>query len=263
MTNQIQNQKQTLRQTLKNPEILHFRTPEVFATYLQNRSAPTWFTKVCVHHTAIPTVVQWRGLSTMQNMLYYYRRLGWTSFPHIFVAPDGVWQMNNVLLRGTHANAANAFSIGVEVVGNYDTGVWQEPICTYAVETIQLLLQWRSLNNQDIVFHRSYNPSKSCPGRAITFPWVQEQLNNTTSENRTYKVITDHARIRQGPATSYPIAGKLMSGDMFISSAVKEDETGMHIGGKNTWAHITKTIKAPNNVDSLGFVHTSLLEQIG
>jgi len=246
---------------IKNPDIQHFRTPEAFYTYLANTQAPTWCTKICIHHTVVPTVAQWRGLASMQAMLAYYRRLGWVTFPHIYVAPDGIWQMNNVQLRGTHANAANAFSIGVEVVGNYDARVWEDPIYTYAVDVIQGLLQWRALKDTDIVFHREYNSSKSCPGKAITKDWVRKQIK-PADKDVCYRVTQDYSRVRQGPSTLYPVAGQLMKGDVFLSSALKPDEQGMYIGGLNTWAHTTKTVQTSsgNSIDHLGFVHTSLLE---
>ena len=248
---------------IKNPDIRHFRTPEAFLSYLANTQAPSWCTKICIHHTVVPTIAQWRGLSSMQAMLAYYRRLGWVTFPHLYVAPDGIWQMNNIRLKGTHANAANAFSVGVEVVGNYDQRVWEEPIYTYAVDTIKYLLQWRGLTDKDIIAHREYNSAKTCPGRSITNQWVRAQLGAAPPEAVRYRVKQDYSRVRQGPSTSYPVAGRLMKGDTFISSALKADESGMFIGGVNMWAHTTKTIQtSQGNIDHLGFIHTSLLERI-
>lgn len=250
-----------------NPMLLHFRTVEEFQAYLGNLLPPKWFKKVAVHHTVIPTVKQWRGLATMQSMLNFYQSLHWGSYPHIFAAPDGIWQMNNVLLKGTATNAANDFSIAVEVVGNYDKHVWQEPVYSYAVASIASLQRWNNLNERDIVFHRTYNNTKSCPGNAIHFNWVVDQLQayNADDLNKviTYRVKFDNSRIRQGPAITYPVAGMLYAGDTFISVAQKEDEGEEVINGKSTWAHVTKAINTKDKVDNLGFVHTSLLEPVG
>lgn len=250
-----------------NPLILHFRTPEDFKGYLANLTAPKWFTKVAVHHTLSPTVPQWRGLATMKSILGYYQNvLRWNSYPHIFVAPDGIWQMNNVLELGTHTNAANKFSIAVEVVGNYDKHVWQEPIHTYALETILALQKWNKLHTSDIVLHRRYNTDKTCPGKAISFDWVVNSLEELAIEEAIktvkYRVRFNDSRIRQGPGTHYPIAGKLFTGDIFISEALKEDEGEEYINGVNTWAHVTKAVNTKEKVDNLGFVHRSLLEVI-
>jgi N-acetylmuramoyl-L-alanine amidase len=247
-----------------NPLMEHFRTPEDFHAYLANLVAPRWFKKVTVHHTVIPTVNQWRGKASMEGMLAYYRGLGWKRFPHIFIAPDGIWQMNNVLAKGIHANAANSFSIGVEVVGNYDSIQWQEPIFSYAIEGITSLQLWGKLQTSDIVLHRTYNNEKTCPGTAISYDWIVNNLEAFRRESRRtkYRVLFDKSRIRQGPSTRYPISGMLHAGDTFISHALKTDESQETINGETTWAHVTQAINTRSEVDQLGFVHRSLLEII-
>lgn len=250
-----------------NPLILHFRAPDEFEQYLGTLRAPLWFKKVAVHHTAVPTVKQWRGRGTMNGMLDFYRGKGWTGFPHIYVAPDGIWTMNNLLLKGVHTNAANSFAIGVEVVGNYDNTVWQEPIYSYAVETITSLQRWGRLATNDIVLHRTYNPEKTCPGKAITFDWVVAQLTKYQESQEgkvvTYRVLFNNSYIRQGPSRAYAVAGKMQRGDTFTSVALKDDERGEDINGKKKWAHVTKAIETKEGVDNLGFIHLSMLEVIG
>ena len=58
---------------MKNPNIIQWRTPEDLGAYLKTIAPPKWFKKVAVHHTEVPTVASWRGLSTMNSMLNYYR----------------------------------------------------------------------------------------------------------------------------------------------------------------------------------------------
>jgi hypothetical protein len=252
---------------MQNPYILHFRTPEDFGAYLSHLAPPIWFQKVAIHHTEIPTVASWRGRRTMDGMLNFYQSKGWRSYPHIYIGPDGIWQMNNVLLRGTHTNAANPYSIAIEVVGNYNNDVWKEPIYSYTLDTILLLQRWKKLHMGDIILHRSYNSAKTCPGSAIGYDWIQRQLymhvqNNTAPTEYNYRVKYDGSRIRQGPSLHYPIAGMLRAGDTFTSIAIKEDEFKETVNGETTWAHVTKAIKTHEQVDNLGFVHTSLLERI-
>lgn len=261
---ELQRAKQS--QDFTNPKLLHFRTVDDFAVYLSSLLPPSWFRKVAIHHTVVPTVAQWRGLPSLQAVLRYYQRLGWKSYPHLFVAPDGIWQMNNLLLRGTHANIANGFSIGIEVVGNYDNTTWAEPIYTYTLETILHLQKWRGLDSTDIVLHRDYNKTKSCPGKKITYDWIQQQLQEITGDVVValdkYRVRLDKSRIRQGPALAYPVAGMLYAGDTFLSAAVKRDEAGAVVSGKSEWVHVTKAIATQNQVSDLGFVHSSLVEKI-
>src|SRR5688500_741086 len=182
---------------MKNPSIVQWRSPEEPGAYLQTISPPKWFKKVAVHHTDVPTVANWLGLPTMNDMLNFYYGKRWKAFPHIFVGPDGIWQMNNLLLKGIHTNEANNFAIGVEVVGNYDRVTWQEPIYSYAVDTIQMLQKWGGLQQHDIVLHRTYNPIKTCPGKMITFDWIMAQLDKAKNiDEVTYRVIFDGVRIR-------------------------------------------------------------------
>lgn len=78
-----------------------------------------------------------------------------------------------------------------------------------------------------------------------------------------YRVIPPVVNVRQSPKRiDTNIAGVLYAGDEFYSAALKTDENGEYISGKNTWAHITKGISRGKIIDGLGFVHTSVLTTI-
>lgn len=253
-----------------NYDIKHFRTPLEFQSYVNTLIKPSWFTHIITHHTAIPTVIQWQGYRSVVGALnYYIGTKGWSRFPHIFVAPDGIWTMNKLTERGIHANAANPFSIGIEVVGNYDTLLWQEPILTYAMEAHATLVRWGNIPLDNIEPHRKYNLTKTCPGTAIGMPWVKSGVHQVLSANNksVWRVVADVINIRQGPNVNYQLAGKLYKNDEFISEAVKLDEheefiTGVN-GKTNTWAHITTANIRGLSVSGIGFVHTSNLMKIG
>lgn len=141
-------------------------------------------TKVVLHHTWRPTVAQWRGLRSMQGMQQYYAGKGWTSAPHIYVGPDGIWLFTPMSQIGIHANMGNGslmagwYSIGVEMVGDYDhvrpSGfIWEATKAVIGGVSQRL----NSAPHQLLSFHREYTQTKSCPGWAVTKDWVGAEVD--------------------------------------------------------------------------------------
>lgn len=164
-------------------DIRHWPTLQAFQAHLwaHDPGIAPWARGIVVHHTIKPTVVQWAGRETMDGLLRYYRdqvawtdaqgrpQKGWPAGPHLFIAPDGIWQLTPLNLPGVHANSANAWAWGIEVVGNYDRAGWPPPIAELAVGAMVELLRWRSLScdTASVAPHREFNQTKSCPGNAI------------------------------------------------------------------------------------------------
>jgi hypothetical protein len=136
--------------------------------------------RVVLHHTWKPTVAQWRGLASMKGMQTFYAGKGWTAAPHIYVGPDGIWLATPMSDVGIHAGSGNSgnwngkwsYSIGLEMVGNYDSkrpdgAVWEGSKAVMAGLAKRLNIAPRSL----IYFHRDFS-KKSCPGWAVTKEWV-------------------------------------------------------------------------------------------
>jgi hypothetical protein len=137
--------------------------------------------RVVLHHTWRPTVSEWRGRASMLGMQTYYHGLGWSSAPHIYVAPDGIWLATPMSDVGVHAGIGNSgywlngqwsYSIGLEMVGNYDYqrpdgAVWENARAVMIGLSERLGIAPRQL----ISFHRDYG-SKSCPGWAVKKEWV-------------------------------------------------------------------------------------------
>jgi len=138
--------------------------------------------RVVLHHTLVPTEDGWAGLATMRGMQRFYAGKGWTSAPHIFTAPDGIWLATPMSRVGIHAGTGNGsvrqgwYSIGLEMVGDYDDArpagaVWAHSLAVLAGLSRRLGIAPRQL----ISFHRDYTDQKSCPGRAVTKDWVWSQ----------------------------------------------------------------------------------------
>ena len=131
--------------------------------------------KLVIHHTWKPTKESWTGGQSILGLKRYYENKGWQDGPHLFIAEDGIWLFTPMRKNGIHASKLNYRSIGIEVVGNYDTEKWSDDTKTNALGAIKALMQRLDLKEKDIFFHRDIS-SKSCPGRAITKEWLFQEL---------------------------------------------------------------------------------------
>ena len=162
--------------------------------------------KMVIHHTWKPTKKEWNGSKSIEALKKYYEGLGWQAGPHIFVAEDGIWLFTDMYEVGIHAGTGNAqweangktwdgwgddfknnkliwYSIGIEVVGNYDAEKWSGETKTNALHVINVLRN--KLNIKGLDFHRNYS-TKSCPGASITKEWIEKELKEPTKEVESF-----------------------------------------------------------------------------
>ena len=140
-------------------------------------------TFLVIHHTYRPTVKTWNGSRTIQGLKTFYEAKGWSAGPHLFIAEDGIWLFTDMYDVGIHAGTGNGtlksgYSIGIEVVGNYDNKVWSGKTKENTLAVVKALQGRLNITKEEIHFHRDYS-AKSCPGHAITKKWLFNQLNAT------------------------------------------------------------------------------------
>src|SRR5262245_1998911 len=141
--------------------------------------------RAVLHHTWRPTAAQWVGLRSMQALQRFYANKGWTAAPHLFVAPDGIWLFTPLNRVGIHAGTGNSgysggafwYSIGLEMVGNFDSGrpsgaVWEGSKAVMGALSRKTGVAPR----QFISLHRDYTDQKSCPGWSVTKDWVWGEI---------------------------------------------------------------------------------------
>jgi len=165
-------------------------TPEEFKKYVENKFfgfLPA--NKIVLHHTSSPTPEQWGGVQTIINLNNYYDSKGWTTGPHLFIAPDGIWLFTDMRKNGTHAGSGNWRSIGIEMVGNYQTQKPTGIIWDYTLFAITTLNERLKLNPEDIKFHRDFMAT-DCPGKAVEKSWIIDELKN-------YKIIPDYLLVKE------------------------------------------------------------------
>lgn len=207
--------------------------------------------RLVLHHTWRPTQDTWNGYTSMRGMQRYYAGLGWTSAPHIYCAPDGIWLATPLSLIGIHAGRGNGsvaqgwYSIGIEMVGDFDRAVpsgavWER---TRAVLGGLQARVGRPLASV-LSFHRDWTNAKSCPGHMVTRPWVLEQFVDACV--RKVRVTSGELNIRQGPGANYPIVARLRYGDVVEVDSEKSE-------GHGVWWHMR---------NEQGFIHSAYTEEV-
>ncbi len=88
-----------------------------------------WVKFLTTHNTASPSIAQWMGKVKPQQRIinlqnYYEDTLGWRSGPHAFIPPSETvccYGFTPFTTKGVHASCFNQISIGLEMVGDFDT----------------------------------------------------------------------------------------------------------------------------------------------
>lgn len=160
----------------------------------------SWAKSVTLHHTSSPSLLQRpKGLikQHIHNIKYFYKvKLGWSRGPHLFIDEDEIFGMSEMHERGVHAKSFNHDSIGIEVLGDYDSedpksgrGIkcWKT-----AAKTVAIMYKKMGItpNKHTIKFHRDDpQTNKSCPGRLVSKDWfvdlVCEELEIINSDKIT------------------------------------------------------------------------------
>lgn len=177
----------------------HF-TKEGFVEYVRNLK---WLDpkphRLFLHHTWRPTPETWQGMRTMDAMHRVYRQqvwydaqgnrhVGWTVFPHIFVAEDGIWLMNDLRKDGAGVTGHNKGAIHCELVWNGDEAVPSGATWENAKVVLRTLLE--TLDIPALEFHRDY-AAKTCPGTKVTKEWVNAQILPPAGDLPEHETSTD------------------------------------------------------------------------
>ncbi len=141
-------------------------TREEFAAYVQDFDfGPHLPDFVVLHHTWKPTLADWgsgeagrsepeiraKRLGRLKGVLAHYQTTfpTWRSGPHLYIDDRYIWLFSPMNVEGTHAAWGNVVkrggrelrSIGVEVIGNYDTSAWPEAVERNVGYTVAVLKQ--------------------------------------------------------------------------------------------------------------------------
>jgi hypothetical protein len=115
-------------------------------------------------------------------MQRFYAGKGWSSGPHIFTAPDGIWLATPLSRIGIHAGTNNGslaqgwYSIGLEMVGYFDGRLPSGSVWEHTKAVIRGIAARVGKSIPELLaFHRDTS-DKSCPGNRVTRAWVLGEL---------------------------------------------------------------------------------------
>lgn len=141
--------------------------------------------QIHIHHTWKPTQKDYTGLRTIEGIYnYHVKQLKWSDIgQHFAVAPDGtIWDGRDLNRDPASIKGHNEGAISIEMIGNFDKGhdVLTDAQKEAVVELVRLLLKKFNLYRDDIIFHREYDASKTCPGSGIEkadfLKWVRGNM---------------------------------------------------------------------------------------
>jgi hypothetical protein len=157
-------------------------TAPALQEYAAGLKFTTWRPRfVVVHNTGVPNFADWHrytGEQRMRGLTHYYRdEKGWSAGPHLFVADDFIWVFTPLTTSGVHSPSWNAFSWGVEIVGDYATEIFGGAVEANAVQALATLHETIGLDPQSMRPHRD-DPltTHQCPGRNLDIQKLRDDV---------------------------------------------------------------------------------------
>jgi hypothetical protein len=167
-------------------------TVESFREYLKGIKRPAYVKSITIHHTGAPSLSQRpKGFLAQHilNIKSYYESLGWNRGPHLFTDDDQIFGMTPLHVPGIHAVSFNRSSIGIEILGEYDT---EDPCSGRGLEcmkiaaaTAKALFEWLDIpaNADTLKFHRDDpKTSKTCPGTKVKKDWFISLMQSSVNQ---------------------------------------------------------------------------------
>ena len=166
---------------LANPLAL---TVAEFQAYVATKHWAHWKPQfIVLHNSAEPNLAQWEhyglgksaAVQRARNLnSYYAHQEGWSSGPHLFIAPDLIVVACDLEAYGIHASCFNHVSIGIEMVGDYRPGA--DPfnagggakVRDNAVAALAILHHALGISPDTLHFHRDCERDHHvCPGLQV------------------------------------------------------------------------------------------------
>jgi hypothetical protein len=152
-------------------------TPAQFDAYCHQLEWLAWRPSfVVVHNTAIPSLAQRPDGFTedhIHNLEAFYRDVRkWSAGPHLFIDDRRIWVFTPLIVSGTHSPSWNKTSIGVEMLGDYESEPFDsgrgQGVRENAVAALASLHAILGLDPQTLRLHRE-DPltTHACPGKGV------------------------------------------------------------------------------------------------
>ncbi len=152
-------------------------TAAEFPAYLDTLTWDNWQPEfIVLHNTASPNLAQRpNGLTEahIQNFVTYYRdEKGWSGGPHLFCDDQGIWAFTPLTVPGVHSPSWNAVSIGIEMLGDYETESFTDgrglEVQQNAVAAMAAICKKLDISPDTIrMHHEDPKTTHACPGKNV------------------------------------------------------------------------------------------------
>lgn len=250
---------------------------EEFAKYVKDLPLAKWRpNKIVWHNTAAPSLAQWiksakadgdrglvSGISRIQSLEAFFKDNNhWSGCPHLFVANDFIWVMNQLTAPGVHSPSWNSTSIGIEMIGDFaveddDAGEGLK-VKNNTIFATAILCSAFGLEPSTAIFLHKQDPKTThdCPGKDIAVdklkmiedvaglmeggehdPVSVGQIIANVDDHRLPKpelvgtTIVDDLSFRSGPGVTNPATSSLPSG---VRLAILDQASN----GTSTWLKV-------------------------
>ena len=163
-------------------------TAEEFDGYCHTLQWLAWRPSfVVLHNTGSPSLAQRPKGLTKQHILnleaFYRDQQGWKAGPHLFVDDKQIWVFTPLTVSGTHSPSWNKSSLGVEMLGDYETeafdggrGLKVRQNALAALATLSAVL---GLDPETMKLHREdKQTTHACPGKNVRKLEVIQQVED-------------------------------------------------------------------------------------
>jgi hypothetical protein len=142
--------------------------------------------EIVLHHTWAPTAAQYKGAATWEAIRrYHVDNRGWSDIGyHVGIGPDGsIWTLRPAERSGAHVLNRNAHTLGVAIVGNFDSEDPMRNGLPVAADVCRMALEVYKLPVGAVRFHREFQP-KSCPGKLVGLAEFRTRVAGAAPEQK-------------------------------------------------------------------------------
>jgi hypothetical protein len=171
-------------------------SPEDFDNYCHGLHWTTWRPSfIVLHNTAPPTLAQRPDGLTKQHILnleaFYRDERGWSAGPHLFIDDKQIWAFTPLTVPGVHSPSYNAVALGFEMLGDYDTDLFDsgrglnvQKNAVAAVATVSAVL---ALDPNSMKLHKEdpKTDHKNCPGKNVDKAKFTQAVKDIIASRRT------------------------------------------------------------------------------
>lgn len=164
-----------------------------FREYLSNlKLKPGGFRPefVALHDAGVPSLKDRpNGFTseTIKNAIDFHNSRHTVVKPHVFIDQNGIWIMHelNQSVNSTVSYSKN--SIGVYLLGNYNTELLPDTVRTNAVGAIAEIDRWLGAKADTLKFHRDDPAARMCPGKNVNKSEILEAVQYYPSRPPGYE----------------------------------------------------------------------------